>query len=310
MKEPYIAAIGTACMDEYYCAESWVEEGGKLLVKPLEAQVGGMIPNAASVMAGYQDDIYLVDYMNDGAVSRKIKKNLNYYNVDTSFIETDNRLEDAKCLIILTKKERTIFVVDYPKPQRILPARTLEMLRGAAFVYTTMTELRRFKNYELLADDLRSHGVRLVFDVEDSTFQDETDSLFQKADILFFNRAGLDKYCHGSEPEECIEKLLRGGCGIVVTTLGAEGCDCHSPEEHVRLKGLPAKVLDTTGAGDTFNASFVHCLMRGCSLSEAAEFSNAAAARATEILGPKGGVAEAGAVEKYMRKQRERKESE
>ena len=27
MKEPYIAAIGNACYDEYYSADSWVEIG-------------------------------------------------------------------------------------------------------------------------------------------------------------------------------------------------------------------------------------------------------------------------------------------
>ena len=26
MKEPYIAAIGNACYDEYYSADSWVEK--------------------------------------------------------------------------------------------------------------------------------------------------------------------------------------------------------------------------------------------------------------------------------------------
>lgn len=40
MKEPYIAAIGNACYDEYYSADSWVENGEKLLIRPMEKQAG------------------------------------------------------------------------------------------------------------------------------------------------------------------------------------------------------------------------------------------------------------------------------
>ena len=48
MSKPYLVALGTACFDEYYSADSWVSEGDKLLVHPMEKKAGGMVANAAS----------------------------------------------------------------------------------------------------------------------------------------------------------------------------------------------------------------------------------------------------------------------
>lgn len=300
MKEQYLAVVGTACFDEYYSADSWVREGDKLLVRPMEKKAGGMLANAASVMAGYHDHTYLVDYMNSGASNAELKHQLNGFGLDTSHIVTDDRLPDAKCIIVLTPAERTIFVLDFPRPARTLPEQTMQLLRGAAYIYTSMMEMRRFENYEALIDDWRAHGAKIVFDVESTTFETSDDVLFSKADVLFFNETGLAKYAAGRDQDACVRALLSAGCSVVVTTLGADGCDCRSASQHVRLPGIPVGVVDTTGAGDTFNASFVHCLFHGLSLEEAARFANAAAARSVTKLGPKGGVADVEEVYTFM----------
>ena len=191
MKEPYIAAIGNACYDEYYSADSWVENGEKLLIRPMEKQAGGMIPNAASVMAAYGVHTYLINYMNDGAGNQELKRDLAAAGLDVTHIITDNRLPDAKCIIVLTPAERTVLVLDFPHPPRVLPPKTQEILRNAAYVYTTMVEMRRFENDLHQADDWRIHGAKLVFDVEASSFESPNDPLFARADVLCFNKGGF-----------------------------------------------------------------------------------------------------------------------
>lgn len=290
MSEPYIVAIGAACFDEYYTADRWVEEGDKLLVRPMGRKPGGMIPNAACVMAGYGEKVYLLDHMNSGSSSEELKQQLALCNLDISHIVTDDRLPDAKCIITLTPKERTILVVNYDRPLRHIPAKTMELLRSAAYIYTSMAEIRQYEEYVKLIDDWRSHGAKIFFDVESTTFEDSSDILFEKADILSFNEIGLAKYAQGRSTALCIRDLLERGCTAVALTLGADGCECFTKNEHIRLPALPVTPADTTGAGDTFNASFLYCLKYGLSLSDAAQFSNAAAARATTVPGPKGGV--------------------
>ncbi|MEA5049312.1 MAG: carbohydrate kinase family protein [Eubacteriales bacterium] len=301
MKGGYIVAVGSACIDEYYRAKEWPDEGDKGLVTAMEAQVGGMIANAACVFACYGNPVFLLDSMNNGPVSQKLKENLERYHLDTSRIIPDDTLPDAKCLIVVTPSERTILVVDRGDFRRALSRETKELLCGAACVYTTLTEFRRFPEPESLARELKAKGVRLVFDLEPSTFQNAEDPLFRLANILFFNETGLRKYCAEREESVCINELLHAGVEIVVTTLGADGCDCRTARETVRIPGIPVPVVDTTGAGDTFNSSFTFCILEGESLEYAARFANAAATHSVTVLGPKGGVTSRASVASFMK---------
>ena len=296
MKDGYIVAVGAACMDEYYHADSWPEEGDKGMVMQMEPQIGGMISNAACVMAGYGNKVFLIDSMNNGPVSARLKENLESYHIDVSSVITDDSLADGKCIIVVTPKERTILVLDRGGFKRPLDPERFQLLQHASCVYTSIMEFRRFEEPEKLAGNLREAGVILAFDLEPSTFSDGNDPLFSMASLLFFNEAGLAKYAGGRAEMKCIEELLEAGVRCIVVTLGADGCDCYTSEEKVHLDGLKVAVKDTTGAGDTYNGSFVHAYLAGMPLIQCARFANAAAAHSVTQLGPKAGVRSTGEV--------------
>ncbi len=62
-----------------------------------------------------------------------------------------------------------------------------------------------------------------------------------------------------------------------VVTLGSKGCAVYDNGKVVYIQGKPAKVVDTTGAGDCFTAALCVKLNSGYNLFEAAEYANKAA---------------------------------
>ena len=82
-----------------------------------------------------------------------------------------------------------------------------------------------------------------------------------------------------ADEETLGRRLLERGCGDALLTLGERGCLCVTPagSEHVPGFAVP-EVVDTTGAGDAFNAALAVALAEGRTLGEAARFANAAAA--------------------------------
>ena len=82
-----------------------------------------------------------------------------------------------------------------------------------------------------------------------------------------------------ADEETLGRRLLERGCGAALLTLGERGCLCVTAagSEHIPGFAIP-EVVDTTGAGDAFNAALAVALAEGRALSEAARFANAAAA--------------------------------
>lgn len=78
-----------------------------------------------------------------------------------------------------------------------------------------------------------------------------------------------------------LSKLAR----IVVVKRGAEGALVHSPEGAFETPAVKVKVVETTGAGDSFNAGFLTRFVQGAALAECARAGARAGARAVTKIG-------------------------
>ena len=76
-----------------------------------------------------------------------------------------------------------------------------------------------------------------------------------------------------SEPEEVARDLLRLGVRQVVMTLGEHGALIVTASSSKHIPATPLRAVDTTGAGDAFNAGLATALASGESLESAVEFA-------------------------------------
>ena len=67
--------------------------------------------------------------------------------------------------------------------------------------------------------------------------------------------------------------------------MSAEGCLIATPKERFRVPGHHVEAVDATGAGDTFDGSFLARLLAGDGLKAAAHYANIAAALSTKGYG-------------------------
>ncbi len=86
------------------------------------------------------------------------------------------------------------------------------------------------------------------------------------------------------------QHLLALGCGAVVLKMGAAGCLLFHRGRQTSIPALPAQVVDTTGAGDCWNAGFLAGLTHGADPVEAARIGSACAAYGIEAVGGATGV--------------------
>ncbi|WP_326812706.1 carbohydrate kinase family protein [Streptomyces scopuliridis] len=71
----------------------------------------------------------------------------------------------------------------------------------------------------------------------------------------------------------------------VVVKNGADGALVHDGRTLLRAPAIPARPLDTVGAGDSFDAGFIAAFLRGLSIAEALTFAAACGALSTRAHG-------------------------
>ena len=72
-------------------------------------------------------------------------------------------------------------------------------------------------------------------------------------------------------------KLLETGCGNVIMTLGGDGVDIHNREGRSHVASYQIEVVDSNGAGDSFNAGLTTALAGGADIEKAVAYANAVA---------------------------------
>lgn len=305
MDQKYCVFIGDVALDEYYRADYWPTIKDKALVDALPAVPGGMIANAACVAAALGLRVKFVAALNNGAVTRVLLDDLEKSGVDTSMVVFDEKLADSKTMIFLVGDEHTIFIPRLGVQNVEISKEQLAILAGAEVIYTTPTEIAALRCGAMKSEDIidycRRKGARLVYDVDVDYIQDGNEERFKRLDIVFFNEAGFDRYRRGLSYREAADRLLDYGLELVVVTLAGDGCEVFSKHEMIHSPAFPVKVVDVTGAGDTFCSSFIFALSLGRGIKYAAEFANAAASICVGKLGARAGAVSRAEVEKVMR---------
>ena len=86
--------------------------------------------------------------------------------------------------------------------------------------------------------------------------------------------------------EEAAESLRRAGVKTVVVKCGSKGCYVCGREKSFWMPAEKnVKCVDTTGAGDSFVAGFLHALAQGRNVRECAEYGDKCGANAVSVAG-------------------------
>jgi len=127
------------------------------------------------------------------------------------------------------------------------------------------------------------------FDPHEKWGRDVIDTLAE-VDVFLPNEVELSGIAGSSDPEQGL-RALDNGRTLTVAKLGRNGCAVLDCGELVSVAAIPVETVDTTGAGDSFNAGFLHAWLRKVPLRDALRF--AAACGAISTLGPGGTTAQA-----------------
>jgi len=110
------------------------------------------------------------------------------------------------------------------------------------------------------------------------------EEIFPHVDVFLPNEREAMKISHAEDLETALSRLAQKVETVVVKT-GARGAVAVRDGQRFRAPAVPVKVVDPVGAGDSFDAGFLHQFLRGADLTTCLTYGNLCGAFSTTDCG-------------------------
>lgn len=181
--------------------------------------------------------------------------------------------------------QRVTVAVSYPTDRAFItyvdPAPTptemaLEALQHAHFKHLHFTTFQLEPRTLELFDLAAARGINLSMDCQDRPFTLETEHVREIISRLkiFMPNAKEAMHLTGCDSVAAAAEVLRPLVPILIIKDGANGATAWRGDEIYHAPAIAVTTVDTTGAGDVFNAGFLTAYLSGRTLSECLRWGN------------------------------------
>jgi len=229
-------------------------------------------------------------------------------NVDTTLTIKKVGKKTPVNFIFVAKGEKTIIQSPHMQTTKInIKDLDESYLSAAKLLHTTLIHP---KVSEKAMEIIKAHDVKVSIDLESQIAQkgwNVLKSLLLNADILIPNKEGAKLITNTETPEKAAKILVKKGIPIVIITLGINGALITTKDYQRRIPTYNIKnIVDTTGAGDTFNGAFSQAYwIKGWDLEKSCRYANAAASLKIQKLGARTGMPNEKQLIKFLKEHEE-----
>lgn len=303
-----IVVVGSLNMDLVGCAARLPVPGETITGHTFFAEPGGKGANQAYAAARLGGRVAMLGRVGSDDFGRRMRANLEKVGCDVSGVLTIPDCTSGIALIFVADKgQNSILIVPGANgrfsPEDIKASR--EHLDGTALVLLQLES--PMTTVVAAARAGRELGARVILDPAPA--QQLPDELFRLVDVLTPNESeaailvGLPPSRFDPPHAMAVGRELQTrGAKAVIVKLGDQGCVLISDTQAYHVPAVEARAVDTTAAGDVFNAALAVALSEGMDLSAACRFANRAAAISVTRMGAQAAAPTREEVESFVAK--------
>jgi fructokinase len=234
----------------------------------LDARIGGSPLNVAIGLARLAQPVAFFGAVSNGFLGQRLMRALRDEGVGTEAVA---RLNAPTTLGLVGLDEAGVpsyAFYGHGCADRLLPLQALSTVPTAARAF-------HFGSYAMVVDPVaatqralveREHSrsliaydpnIRLNVEPDIGRWRDTLQWMLPRTHLLKVSEEDLGLLYPGREPAELAQSWLGAGVSCVVVTHGAQGASAWRAAEHQRVAPVAVTVLDTVGAGDTFQAALL-----------------------------------------------------
>lgn len=257
----------------------------ELLASGLEVTLGSSSAITAHNLAALGSKIGFITRVGTDQLGAIALDRLRAVGVDVARITCSTESKTGLTVVLAHGGPRHILTYPGCMAEMSLAHLDLDYLKSARHFHLSSYFLHRALMPEMpkLLKELKQAGLTISLDTNDDPadrWDDGIHEIFPYVDVLMPNERETCKLAGRENFENAVKSLLEK-IPLLVVKRGAQGATAYTRSEEVSVKAMPVEVIDPVGAGDSFNAGFLHQWMRGKPLSECLAYGNLAAACST-----------------------------
>lgn len=280
-----IAVIGSINMDLTARTDRHPKVGKTIMGLDLQYVPGGKGANQAVAAARLGGRVAMFGCVGGDAFGERLMEGLRENRVDVSHIRRIPEESSGIALITVAQGDNSIVVIPGANRQ-VSPAYLAEQREAIleSEIVLLQNEIPR-ESVEFAVDMCSRAGKTVIWNP--APMRPISDRAMEQITYCTPNEHEAALLFSGSGP---LPKLAEEYGGKVIVTLGERGAIAWDNSELLQIPPRPARAVDTTGAGDTFNGALAYALARGWTLKKALSLANTAASLSTERYGAQSGM--------------------
>ncbi len=291
-----VLCLGDICVDLIipYAAALKAKAGDTSLQQNTDARPveGGSVANTACTIARLGTPVQFCGTCGDDAYGQMLKNGLLREGVDVSLLRMEPEKPTQMVLLVLNEQgDRTAFAcpAHLGSQHAIVPDQIPDDITSRiSWLHVTGMMLREDPAARTQLDLMRrcrEAGVPVSFDInvrvealKSPTFFENLNKAVSYSDYILGSAIDEIPMLAGEHDAQLAAKKLAAGGSVIITRSGDQGADLYHAQAHIHFPAFRVTVVDTVGAGDTFDGAYIAAKLSGKSDAEALCEANAAAA--------------------------------
>lgn len=274
-----VLGVGVATLDVIDSLEAFPREDSEQRALDRSSRRGGNAANTLAVLSQLGHACSWVGTLADDAAADQIVADLQSHHIGLDWARRHAGARSPVSHIIHSRASASRTIIHY---------RDLPELEAEDFAAIDLTgfdwvhfEGRHVSACEQMLRRVRERRPGLIVSLEVEKTRPQIERLFPLADVLVFSRAYARARGFSSAPELFAAARASAASGLLFAAWGEEGGwldEAEAGQRHLPAYP-PARLVDTLGAGDVFNAGLIDALLRGESPIQALQRANQLAGR-------------------------------
>ncbi|MBK5201628.1 MAG: carbohydrate kinase family protein [Spirochaetaceae bacterium] len=268
--------------------------GEETFANDFKIKIGGGAAISALALSKLGINSSIFGWIGDDIFSDLLTNELKIHSINLEYITIAKNTSTGISIVLTNEKNRSFITYKDAFEYADINNITDEMINNYEYIFLHKFIPSKIEEYIKFCKKVKSKGKKIIFDVGFDAIDKWDNNMFdllKYVDVFIPDELEALGVTRSNNIEDALKKLSIY-CNRVVIKAGKNGAIALDGGKIIYSPIYPANVVDTTGAGDSFDAGFVYGIVNNLNLEKCLALGNFLGSLSVSCLGGSTGIPE------------------